>query len=180
MGSHQRNLDPFHDWRTLCCGHDLGCQCLCRTYKEDHSNCSIPYWLWVRKYHFATAFSTALEGKFLIKANSLYCVLTTDKPRYRPTWIILLVVSFGRSYRRPNLKNISLISPQVAAILPSIVIIILRVYLSRENKRRDKLEATNQVNGNGIIETTDSDGGLVTRVVDNSQMDLTDRENLTL
>lgn len=69
---------------------------------------------------------------------------------------------------------------KVAAILPSIVIIILRVYLSRENKRRDKLEATNQVNGNGIIETTDADGALVARVVDNSQMDLTDRENLTL
>ncbi|KAJ5679565.1 hypothetical protein N7462_007809 [Penicillium macrosclerotiorum] len=79
------------------------------------------------------------------------------KPRYRPTWIILLVV---------------------AAILPSIVIIILRIYLSRENKRRDQLEAAKPVTSNGIVETLDSDGSLVTRVVDNSQMDLTDRENL--
>ncbi|KAJ5924588.1 hypothetical protein N7466_008775 [Penicillium verhagenii] len=81
------------------------------------------------------------------------------KPRYRPTWIILLVV---------------------AAILPSIIIIILRVYLSNENKRRDKLDSADVINGNGIIETVDSDGTKIARVVDNSQMDLTDRENLTL
>ncbi|KAJ5087796.1 hypothetical protein N7456_011412 [Penicillium angulare] len=81
------------------------------------------------------------------------------KPRYKPTWIILLVV---------------------AAILPSIVIIVLRIHLSRENKRRDKLEATNHVTSNGIVETIDSDGSKVARVVDNSQMDLTDKENLTL
>ncbi|KAJ5391450.1 hypothetical protein N7509_006940 [Penicillium cosmopolitanum] len=81
------------------------------------------------------------------------------KPRYKPTWIILLVV---------------------ACILPSIIIGILRFYLSQENKRRDKLQAEDQVTSNGIIETVDSEGGKVSRVVDNSQMDLTDRENLTL
>jgi hypothetical protein len=70
--------------------------------------------------------------------------------------------------------------PKVAAILPSIIIIILRIYLSRENTRRDKLEAENRVTSNGVVETVDSDGGQVTRVVDNSQMDLTDKENLTL
>ncbi|KAL2848423.1 major facilitator superfamily domain-containing protein [Aspergillus pseudoustus] len=80
------------------------------------------------------------------------------KPRYRPTWIIILVV---------------------AAILPSIVIVVLRVYLSRENRRRDKLAAENQVTANGIVETVDADGSKITRVVDNTQMDLTDRENLT-
>lgn len=69
---------------------------------------------------------------------------------------------------------------QVACILPSIVIGILRFYLSQENKRRDKLQAEVQVPNNGIIETVDSEGGKVSRVVDNSQMDLTDRENLTL
>ncbi|KAL4867468.1 hypothetical protein BDV12DRAFT_198161 [Aspergillus spectabilis] len=58
-------------------------------------------------------------------------------------------------------------------------IIILRVYLSRENTRRDKLEAENRVTSNGVVESVDSDGGQVTRVVDNSQMDLTDKENLT-
>ena len=68
----------------------------------------------------------------------------------------------------------------MAAILPSIIIIALRIYLSRENKRRDKLAEFNQVASNGVIETVDSDGSKVARVVDNSQLDLTDRENLTL
>ncbi|KAL4738514.1 major facilitator superfamily domain-containing protein [Aspergillus similis] len=81
------------------------------------------------------------------------------KPRYRPTWWIILVI---------------------AAILPMIIIIVLRVYLLRENKRRDKLQAADQVASNGVVEILDSDGTQVARVVDNSQMDLTDRENLTL
>ncbi|KAK4065613.1 hypothetical protein Trihar35433_7733 [Trichoderma harzianum] len=79
------------------------------------------------------------------------------KPRYKPTWIILLVV---------------------AAILPSIIIITLRIYLSRENKRRDKLEAENVVANNGLVETTNADGTTDVRVVDTNQLDLTDRENL--
>jgi hypothetical protein len=61
-----------------------------------------------------------------------------------------------------------------------IIIIVLRVYLVRENKQRDKLQAADQVASNGVIEILDSDGKQVARVVDNSQMDLTDRENLTL
>lgn len=69
---------------------------------------------------------------------------------------------------------------QIAAILPMIIIIVLRVYLVRENKRRDKLQAADQVASNGVVEILDSDGTQVARVVDNSQMDLTDRENLTL
>lgn len=63
MGSHQRGLDTIHDWDTLCGGNDLGRQCLRRTYEENHRDCSIPYWLWVGKYHFATAIPTSLEGK---------------------------------------------------------------------------------------------------------------------
>ncbi|EGR44741.1 uncharacterized protein TRIREDRAFT_69712 [Trichoderma reesei QM6a] len=81
------------------------------------------------------------------------------KPRYKPTWIILLIV---------------------AAILPSIIIITLRLYLHRENKRRDKLEAESLVADNGIVETTNGDGTTMTRMVDNNQLDLTDRENLKL
>ncbi|KAL7941292.1 major facilitator superfamily domain-containing protein [Trichoderma barbatum] len=81
------------------------------------------------------------------------------KPRYKPTWIILLVV---------------------AAILPSIIIIILRVYLSRENERRDRLEADNLVANNGLVETTNIDGSTEVHVVDANQLDLTDRENLKL
>jgi hypothetical protein len=61
-----------------------------------------------------------------------------------------------------------------------IIIIVLRVYLVRENKQRDKLQAADQVASNGVVEILDSDGKQVARVVDNSQMDLTDRENLTL
>lgn len=69
---------------------------------------------------------------------------------------------------------------QVAAILPSIIIITLRIYLSRENKRRDKLEADNVVANNGLVETTNADGTKDVRVVDTNQLDLTDRENLKL
>ncbi|RFU79420.1 major facilitator superfamily domain, general substrate transporter [Trichoderma arundinaceum] len=79
------------------------------------------------------------------------------KPRYKPTWIILLIV---------------------AAILPSVIIIILRIYLSRENKRRDKLEEDNHVADNGLVETTNADGRKEVHVVDTNQLDLTDRENL--
>jgi hypothetical protein len=77
-------------------------------------------------------------------------------------------------------RNIWLIPLKIAAILPSIIIIALRIYLSRENQRRDKLAEANQVASNGVVETVDSDGGTVARIVDNSQLDLTDRENLTL
>lgn len=68
----------------------------------------------------------------------------------------------------------------MACILPSITIGVLRFYLSRENRRRDRLQADDQVTSNGIVETIDSEGVKVARIVDNSQMDLTDRENLTL
>ncbi|KAJ5844084.1 uncharacterized protein N7525_001825 [Penicillium rubens] len=56
--------------------------------------------------------------------------------------------------------------------LPSIMIIALRIYLSQENKRRDKLAEANRVASNGVVETVDSDGGKVARIVDNSQFDL--------
>lgn len=89
--------------------------------------------------------------------------------------MILLVVSLGK-----NLCEDIYSSFQVAVILPSIIIIALRVYLSRENTRRDKLEEDSQVTNNGVIETVDSEGGKIARVVDNTQLDLTDRENLKL
>lgn len=69
---------------------------------------------------------------------------------------------------------------QFSAILPSIVIGILRVYLWRENKRRDKLEAENLVARNGFVETITTDGSKVVHEVDTNQLDLTDRENLKL
>lgn len=69
---------------------------------------------------------------------------------------------------------------QFSAILPSIVIGILRVYLWRENKRRDKLEEENLVARNGFVETITTDGSKVVHEVDTNQLDLTDRENLKL
>ncbi|KUL87704.1 hypothetical protein ZTR_05849 [Talaromyces verruculosus] len=80
------------------------------------------------------------------------------KPRYRPTWIILLVV---------------------AAILPSLCIIALRIILVKENKRRDKLQAESDVRDAGIVEEVHDNGTTVTHVVDSNQLDLTDKENLT-
>lgn len=69
---------------------------------------------------------------------------------------------------------------QVAAILPAMTIVTLWVYLSKENKRRDQLESDNQVNDTGVVETVDADGTRIAHVVDNTQLDLTDRENLKL
>ncbi|KAL4760338.1 major facilitator superfamily domain-containing protein [Aspergillus foveolatus] len=77
-------------------------------------------------------------------------------------------------------SNPYVLMQQIAAILPIITIIVLRVYLVRENKRRDRLQAADQVASNGVVEILDSDGTQVARVVDNSEMDLTDRVNLTL
>ncbi|KAF3028933.1 hypothetical protein E8E15_009209 [Penicillium rubens] len=54
--------------------------------------------------------------------------------------------------------------------LPSIMIIALRIYLSQENKRRDKLAEANRVASNGVVETVDSDGGKVARIVDNTDI----------
>ncbi|KAM3470125.1 hypothetical protein MY5147_006608 [Beauveria neobassiana] len=79
------------------------------------------------------------------------------KPRYRPTWIILLVI---------------------AAIVPAIIVLTLRIYLDRENKRRDKMEGQNHIEDNGIIETVNVDGTMERQVVDSNQLDLTDRQNL--
>ncbi len=69
---------------------------------------------------------------------------------------------------------------QLAVILPSIIILFLRWYLMRENKRRDALAAANTVLNTGIIESVEADGTKIAHVVDNNQLDLTDRENLTL
>lgn len=81
------------------------------------------------------------------------------KPRYRPTWIIILII---------------------AAIVPAIIVLILRIYLSQENKRRDELEKQNDVENKGIIETVNADGTTEQQIVDSNQLDLTDRQNLRL
>ncbi|OQV10114.1 hypothetical protein CLAIMM_14158 [Cladophialophora immunda] len=80
------------------------------------------------------------------------------KPRYIPTWTIILVV---------------------AVILPSFIILYLRYYLVKENKRRDALVARERVSKTGVVESITEEGVTVTHSVDNNQLDLTDRENLT-
>jgi hypothetical protein len=69
---------------------------------------------------------------------------------------------------------------EVAAIVPAMIVMALRIYLDRENKRRDRHEAENLVTDNGIIETTNADGSTDAQVVDKNQLDLTDRQNLKL
>ena len=56
----------------------------------------------------------------------------------------------------------------------------LRWYLSRENKRRDLLQNETLVGDTGVVEEVDSDGTKHARLVDKNQLDLTDRENLSL
>lgn len=73
-----------------------------------------------------------------------------------------------------------LINSEVAAIVPAIIVAILRVYLAIENKRRDRLESENSIADNGIIERINADGSTETQVVDANQLDLTDRQNLKL
>lgn len=69
---------------------------------------------------------------------------------------------------------------QVACILPSLVIVYLRWYLSKENKRRDLLQSETLVTDTGVVEEVDNDGTKHARLVDKNQLDLTDRENLSL
>ena len=64
--------------------------------------------------------------------------------------------------------------------MPSCIILYLRIYLAKENRRRDKLEAEGKVLDTGVVEEFHEDGTMETEVVDNNQLDLTDRENLAL
>ncbi|KAF9887941.1 hypothetical protein FE257_009463 [Aspergillus nanangensis] len=52
------------------------------------------------------------------------------------------------------------------------------IYLSRENHRRDQASAKGRVQHTGVVESFNADGIKVSHVVDNNQLDLTDRENL--
>jgi hypothetical protein len=83
------------------------------------------------------------------------------KPRYLVTWGVIL---------------------GVACVFPTIIILCLRYYLKRENKRRDELESRGLVNDEiGVLEHINKDDGTVgEEVVDARQLDLTDRENLAL
>ncbi|KAL1876849.1 hypothetical protein VTK73DRAFT_9151 [Phialemonium thermophilum] len=83
------------------------------------------------------------------------------QPRYKPRYLVTWGVILG-----------------VACVLPTIVVLYLRFYLDRENKRRDRLVQQGLVQEIGIVERTDENGARVEEVVDARQLDLTDRENM--
>ncbi|ORX97963.1 hypothetical protein BCR34DRAFT_641381 [Clohesyomyces aquaticus] len=78
-------------------------------------------------------------------------------PRYIVPWAVILVV---------------------VCILPSRVVLVLRWYMVRENRRRDALESKGKIQEVGIMQHFDESGESREEVVDARQLDLTDRENL--
>jgi hypothetical protein len=68
----------------------------------------------------------------------------------------------------------------VASILPAILVLYIRYYLVQENKRRDALVASGkEIREVGVVEESDGEWYFTDHLVDNNQLDLTDRENLT-
>ncbi|KAF2801304.1 MFS general substrate transporter [Mytilinidion resinicola] len=83
------------------------------------------------------------------------------QPQYAPRYIVTWAVILG-----------------VACVLPSAIILYLRWYLVKENRRRDELDQQGKVQEIGIVEHLDESGERTENVVDARQLDLTDRENL--
>lgn len=79
------------------------------------------------------------------------------KPRYIPTWWVIM---------------------WVACVLPMGIVLYLRYYLNKENKRRDELAKRGEIEEIGVVEHIDESGQRTESVVDARQLDLTDRENL--
>ncbi|KAF2104450.1 allantoate permease [Rhizodiscina lignyota] len=80
------------------------------------------------------------------------------KPRYLVTWGVIL---------------------GVGCVFPMLVVLFLRYYLRKENKRRDELQSKGLINEIGVLEHINIDDGTVgEEVVDARQLDLTDRQNL--
>ncbi|KAK7721482.1 hypothetical protein SLS63_009596 [Diaporthe eres] len=79
------------------------------------------------------------------------------KPRYIETWWVIL---------------------WVACVFPMLLVLYLRYYLSKENKRRDSLAQKGEIRETGVVEHVDESGNRTEEVVDARQLDLTDRENL--
>ncbi|USW56706.1 Putative major facilitator superfamily, MFS transporter superfamily [Septoria linicola] len=78
------------------------------------------------------------------------------RPRYIPTWAVIL---------------------GVACVFPMSLVLYLRWYLQSENSRRDKLQERGLVSEVGVVEHS-SDGSVSEEIVDARQLDLTDRQNL--
>ncbi|KAK1765153.1 major facilitator superfamily domain-containing protein [Phialemonium atrogriseum] len=83
------------------------------------------------------------------------------QPQYKPRYVVTWSVILG-----------------VACVLPMVVVLYLRWYLVRENKRRDALAERGLVREIGIVEHVDENGVSTEEVVDARQLDLTDKENL--
>lgn len=82
------------------------------------------------------------------------------KPRYYVTWGVIL---------------------SVACILPMFLVLYIRYYLDKENKRRDALAAQGLITETGVLDNADETSGAMTEeVVDARLLDLSDRENLAL
>lgn len=65
-------------------------------------------------------------------------------------------------------------------MLPATIVLYLRYYLNKENKRRDAMAQRGEIQEVGVVEHTDESGQRTEEVVDARQLDLTDRENLAL
>lgn len=85
------------------------------------------------------------------------------QPRYAPRYIVTWSVILG-----------------VACVFPMGLVLYLRWYLDKENKRRDDLQRQGLVREVGIVDHVDENGLRTEDVVDARQLDLTDRENLAL
>lgn len=79
------------------------------------------------------------------------------KPRYLTTWWVIL---------------------WVACVFPMFLVLYIRWYLQRENKRRDLLSADQSEDDLGVVIEIDENGQKVERTVSDNQLDLTDRQNL--
>lgn len=58
------------------------------------------------------------------------------------------------------------------------LVLYIRWYLQRENKRRDLLSADQSEDDLGVVVEIDENGQKVERTVSDNQLDLTDRQNL--
>lgn len=95
LGAYFRYLDPVSHGSALRRRHDLGCQCIRGAYEEDDSHCPVSYRVRSRKYNFSPAIQAGVEGEAR-STNFRYYSNISIQPRYRPTWVILLVVCAQR------------------------------------------------------------------------------------
>jgi MFS transporter, ACS family, allantoate permease len=97
-------------------------------------------------------------------------------PRYRVPWAIVLVCPISYFHRYAYIFSYVL---QVAFCLDAILIVIIRIYLDRENKRRDaaKVHEGKEYDEYGYVERTKPDGTVEKLKVPIALLDITDKEN---